>query len=699
MTQKRTSTKVSAFLLALMMLMSTFVFTAQTSFADYEGEWYYTVEDGKATIQAYIGISDTITVPSKVGGYPVKAVWGLANVSHKTKVTAISLSSGITEIGPSAFDGYTSLQRVTLPAGLKKIGNSAFANCTKLGGINLPSSVESIGASAFQGCTALTSANIQCGIAEIPSNLFSGCKVLGNVTMPNYITAIGDLAFFGCETLANITIPDTVKTIGDSAFYGCKSLKAVHLPADLTKLGDSSFHGCAGLTKMYIPSKTRHIGEEVFRGCSSLAEIYISPSVTKIGSDTFVDCSKLTKLVFGGDYVNVSNTFGVVHTPMVYYPSTNADTWERYISSNKSSYAPSTKISIKDPGKLTVGASVTLKVTNYPSNAVLSGAYFFTSNNKAVATVDDNGVVSAKKAGTATITVTAVNGVSSTIDISIKPKAVTGVKATPATINSVTVSWKDNGAAGYYIYRCDTQNGKYKYIGKAAAGSTSYADKGLTKGKTYYYKVVAYQTSTLLSSYSASAKVTVSAPTPTGVKVTKNSNTSATIKWNRVAGANGYIITMATSKNGKYSTIKTITNASTVSFKKTGLEVGGEYFFKVWSYITVSGKKVYSPASGAVSVSMSVASPDNVVAKKASDNSVKLTWDRVNAADGYVITMSTKANGKYSTIKTITNSSTEVYTKYNLVKGNTYYFKVWSYVTVNGAKEYGSAPTYVSVKL
>jgi uncharacterized protein YjdB len=42
------------------------------------------------------------------------------------------------------------------------------------------------------------------------------------------------------------------------------------------------------------------------------------------------------------------------------------------------------------------------------------------SNDKKIATVDENGKITAKKAGTVTITVTASNGVTATVKIKIK---------------------------------------------------------------------------------------------------------------------------------------------------------------------------------------------------------------------------------------------------------------------------------------
>lgn len=61
--------------------------------------------------------------------------------------------------------------------------------------------------------------------------------------------------------------------------------------------------------------------------------------------------------------------------------------------------------------------------------------------------------------------------------------------------DTALLTWKKvSGASGYYIYRCDTQNGTYKRVLKVKSGKTTqaYVD-GHENGKTYYYKVRAYR--------------------------------------------------------------------------------------------------------------------------------------------------------------------------------------------------------------
>lgn len=70
----------------------------------------------------------------------------------------------------------------------------------------------------------------------------------------------------------------------------------------------------------------------------------------------------------------------------------------------------------------------------------------------------------------------------------------TTVKATSSKAKTVNVKWKKvSGAAGYIVYRSTSENGTYKQCTEIKKGSTvTYTDKNLKSGKTYYYKVVAY---------------------------------------------------------------------------------------------------------------------------------------------------------------------------------------------------------------
>lgn len=75
-----------------------------------------------------------------------------------------------------------------------------------------------------------------------------------------------------------------------------------------------------------------------------------------------------------------------------------------------------------------------------------------------------------------------------------KPK---NVKAAKSGKNAARVSWqKVSGAAGYIVYRSTSKDGVYSVCGTVSGASkTSYTDRKLKTGKTYYYKVAAFKRS------------------------------------------------------------------------------------------------------------------------------------------------------------------------------------------------------------
>ena len=81
----------------------------------------------------------------------------------------------------------------------------------------------------------------------------------------------------------------------------------------------------------------------------------------------------------------------------------------------------------------------------------------------------------------------AVKSVTPQLEKPVLSKAKAGKK-------SVTLSWKKvDGANRYKVYRAASKNGTYKAV-KTVAKGTSYTDKKLKTGKTYYYKIKAYRT-------------------------------------------------------------------------------------------------------------------------------------------------------------------------------------------------------------
>lgn len=76
---------------------------------------------------------------------------------------------------------------------------------------------------------------------------------------------------------------------------------------------------------------------------------------------------------------------------------------------------------------------------------------------------------------------------------------------------------------------------------------------------------------------------------------------TAKLSWKKVKKASGYRIYRATSKNGDYQRVKTLSRKK-YSFIDTKVKRNTKYFYKICAYKKVNGKKVNGPFSKIVVV-------------------------------------------------------------------------------------------------
>ena len=80
------------------------------------------------------------------------------------------------KIGDYAFFGCSRLTSLTLPSGVTEIGDYAFRDCSGLTSLTLPSGVTKIGSSAFSGCSGLTSIYVYAEkLPNMGNDVFDGC--------------------------------------------------------------------------------------------------------------------------------------------------------------------------------------------------------------------------------------------------------------------------------------------------------------------------------------------------------------------------------------------------------------------------------------------------------------------------------------------------------------------------------------------
>jgi hypothetical protein len=326
------------------------------------GDWTYSVSYGVAIISAYSGAGGVVTVPSQLGGYPVRKVGnGYPSIfaSNSNSVTSIIIPNSVTSIGDYAFYGCLSLNSVTIPNSVTNIGAYAFAGDSigingsmQLSSIAIPDSVTNIGEKAFFRCTKLTNVIIGNGVTSIEAGAFYSCSSLTSVTLPNSlktiglfdqfggspesgvfaycsnltsinigngVTTIGENSFLGCSSLTSIAIPPSVTIIADSAFFGCSSLISINMPNSVTIFGGYAFGNCTSLTSISIGNGVTGIPSGMFNGCLSLSSVTIPSAVTSIGAEAFTNCTGLERIVFLGNAPSYDVTSFRNSSPTVYY--------------------------------------------------------------------------------------------------------------------------------------------------------------------------------------------------------------------------------------------------------------------------------------------------------------------------------------------------------------------------------------------
>ena len=535
-----------------------------------------------------------------------------------SQVKTVIIEDGVTSIGDRAFDGCTKLTRVVIPDSVTSIGYSSFRGCYSLPSVAIPDSVTSIGDSAFAYCKVLTGITLSGSVTSIGSCAFQSCDSLTSVTMQNGVTDIGDNAFTYCKNLTSVTIPNSVKTIGTSAFYNCAGLTRVTIPSSVTRIEQDTFKGCSGLTSVTISAGVTSIESGAFRDCTSLTSVTIPGSVTSIEGYAFAYCSALTSLI---------------------------------IHDGTTSIGISAFMNCTSLGSVTIPRSVTD-----------IGGYAFGSC-RSLADVYYGGT----ETDWTKITIGNGNGNLTSATLHCAPAAPVVRIGNSATSGKPVLTWNAvYGATSYRIYRSTSKGSGYSLLGTTTA--TSYTNTGAKAGTTYYYRVKACNDAGL-SPYSniVSGQVKTVTPKP-AAPVVKIGNSASSGKpmltWNAVSGATSYKVYRATSQNGTYSLLGTVT---ATSYTNTGAKAGTTYYYKVKA-VNSAGESAYSNVvSGRATVTTLTMGHSSTSGKP------QLTWKAVSGAASYKVYRATAKNGAYSVINT---TKALTYTNVGAALGTTYYYKV-----------------------
>lgn len=257
----------------------------------------------------------------------------------------------------------------------------------------------------------------------------------------------------------------------------------------------------------------------------------------------------------------------------------------------------------------------------------------------------------------------------------------TGIETHVHKYGKPTFQWDGAGQICVATFRCIAGDDEQKIpcyvvsnnlISDEKAGTVVYTAKAIFYGGMYIEE-----------------KTVKVKPDRTSLKATSAGHNKISLTWKPLPDVSGYVITRATSKNGKYKVIDTV-DGTAWTYIDTGLKCNKTYYYKVRAYNTLGEKNYYGTYSKIKSAKPVPASTTVNAAFNKKGKKVRLSWQKVSGASGYVIYRSTKKNGKYQAVKTITKNKTLTWTDTKTGKGKKYYYKVRAYKNVSGKRIYGA---------
>lgn len=248
--------------------------------------------------------------------------------------------------------------------------------------------VTSIGQNAFLGLIALTNISVESNNQQYDSR--DNCNAI--------IETASNTLIFGCQSTV---IPNTITTIDHDAFYSCTSLTSINISNSVMNIGDCAFAGCSGLTSITIPNSVTAIGFGAFSNCNALSDVY-----------SFI--TDLSEGMYGVPFYSYPANYSdrTLHVPYGTSAAYQADSnWGPYFGTIvEMDPVPATSIELdKTSAVILEGETLQLTATVLPGYTTYKVVGWY-SSNPAVATVDENGLVTAVSVGTATITAVTTDG-------------------------------------------------------------------------------------------------------------------------------------------------------------------------------------------------------------------------------------------------------------------------------------------------
>ena len=255
-------------------------------------------------------------------------------------------------------------------------------------------------------------------------------------------------------------------------------------------------------------------------------------------------------------------------------------------------------------------------------------------------------------------------------------------KGYPNDSNAIVEYYNGNGTK---ISKAYFDNLLKSYVGGASVVNVPYSA---------FYKNTAANRSKVFGS-----AVPASAPEYQQTNSAVNLSNGILVSWKQSSNATGYIIYRKRWSNGTWQKIKTISGRSTTSYLDTS--VAAAKHNGIVYYYAVCGVKgnVQGDYNRNGKFAYRLRSPGITGIANSAAGKVSLSWDRNGYATGYEVRYANNSSMTGFKTKTLTKNSLNSTVIGSLPKGQTWYFYVRSYKTVNGVKYYSGQSKTRSVKI
>ncbi len=430
---------------------------------------------------------------------------GNSAFSKCSMLQSVEVPNSVTEIGSYAFEECKKLYTVTLSKGLQMLGTGAFINCDNITSIQIPQSLQNAN-TPFEECNGLKDVSFEEGTTIVVDSLLSKCPSIEEIVLPDTVSTIGENAFSNCISLSKVYIPDSVEIIEESAFAECSKLTQIELANNLKRIGNGAFQK-SGLINVSIPNSVEYIGRLAFRECqqlekvtigmgvkeipyeafdfcSLLKNVHLVNGVTTINDYAFRNCPQLTEISIPRSVTSIGEEVFTYPTQLVIYGigDTSAEQYAAEIGATfieKEIHATDVTLNYSEI-TMSPGATINLVLQVTPEDFTDTVEWKCANTN--IATVNEQGMVSAIRVGATNIKVT-VGDQSTLCKVTVR-QPVTCISLSENTL-SLSASEKHQLVAS--IYPADASNKEIIWRtsnSKVATVNSAGIVTGISKGKT-----------------------------------------------------------------------------------------------------------------------------------------------------------------------------------------------------------------------